>query len=371
MSQPASETRDPWDRFGWVMGVVWLVFLLFPLIEAVTADLHVGWRALAVTLILLFAAIYIHGLVRLGGPEPWERGVRWGPGYVGALAALMVAVTVLLGFEAFGMMPYVVALAMFVLPRPAAIAVFVAAIVVTAVAAATIAAPWSGTDEAGVWFLVLIVVLVGIATGAVRVLDQLGVRHLNVQADLAMTAEHERVARDVHDVLGHSLTVVTVKAELAERLVDADPDRARAELGEIQSLSRQALAEIRATVGGLRAATLDEQIVAARVALEGAGIRADLPDDPSVVDPRHRIVLGWALREAVTNVVRHSAATTCRVDVGPSWLCVSDDGRGLRDNPEGNGLRGLRERVGAAGGAVELAGATDDAGTGTTLKVRL
>ena len=353
------------------MGVVWLVFLLFPLVEAVTIDLHVGWRALAVTLVLLFAAIYIHGLVRLGGPEPWERVIRWGPGYVVALAALMGGVTVLLGFEALGMTAYVVALAMFVLPLPAAIGVFATAVVVTGAAAATIAAPWSGTEEAGVWFLVLIVVLVGIATGAVRVLDQLGGRHRRVQADLAMTAERERVTRDVHDVLGHSLTLVTVKAELAERLVDADPDRARAELGEIQSLSRQALAEIRATVGGLRAATLDEQIVVARVALEGAGIDADLPDDPSVVDPRHRIVLGWALREAVTNVVRHSAASSCRVEVGPSWLCVSDDGRGLQGRPEGNGLRGLRERVAAAGGAVELAGATADQGTGTTLNVRL
>ena len=372
MSQPATESlRDPWDRFGWVMGVVWLVFLLFPLGEAVTAELHVGWRVLAVALILVFAAVYVHGLVRLGGPEPWERVVRWGRWYVAALVMLVVATAALLRFEALGMTPYVVALAMFVLPLPAAIAVFAAAVAITAAAAATIAAPWSGTEEAGVWFLVLIVVLVGIATGAVRVLEQLGNRHRRVQADLAVTAERERVARDVHDVLGHSLTVVTVKAELAERLVDRDPGRAKAELGEIQSLSRQALAEIRATVGGLRAATLDEQIVAARVALEGAGITADLPGDPSVVDPRHRIVLGWALREAVTNVVRHSAATSCRVEVGPSWLCVSDDGRGLRDSPEGNGLRGLRERVGAAGGAVELAEATNDLATGTTLRVRL
>ena len=90
--------------------------------------------------------------------------------------------------------------------------------------------------------------------------------------ELALVAERERVARDVHDVLGHSLTVVTVKAELAERLVDLDPERAKAELAEIQTLSRQALAEIRATVGGLRAARLGDELASARTALAGAGI---------------------------------------------------------------------------------------------------
>src|SRR5690606_543184 len=126
--------------------------------------------------------------------------------------------------------------------------------------------------------------------------------------------ERERVARDVHDVLGHSLTVVSVKAELAERLVDVDPARARAELVEIQSLTREALAEIRATVSGLRVARLGDELVAARTALTGAGIEADLPENPDVVDPRHRIVVAWVLREAVTNVVRHSGATRCTVE---------------------------------------------------------
>lgn len=373
MTQPETEPpRDPWDRYGWVMGVVWLVFLWFPVSEAATAERHWVWRAVVIALILVFAIAYVHGLVRLGGPEPWAQVVRWGPWYVTLLAVLMVAVTAMLGFEALGLVSYVVALAMFVLPLPASFAVFGGAVVATAVAAATVAAPWSGTDEAGVWFLVLIVVLVGISTGSVRVLERLGDRHRELRAELALTAERERVARDVHDVLGHSLTVVTVKAELAERLVDADPERARAELGEIQSLSRQALAEIRATVGGLRVASLADQVGAARIALDGAGITADLPVDPAVVDPRHRVVLGWAVREAVTNVVRHSGASRCRVELGSSWLCVADDGGGMDGSPEGNGLRGLRERVAAAGGTVEL-GDGGGAATlgGTTVRVRL
>ena len=133
--------------------------------------------------------------------------------------------------------------------------------------------------------------------------------------DLAIVEERERVARDVHDVLGHSLTVVTVKAELAERLVDLDPERAKGELAEIQALSRQALAEIRATVGGLRVARLGDELASARTALAGAGIEAHVPDDPGAVDPRHRTVLAWVLREATTNVVRHSDADACWVEL--------------------------------------------------------
>jgi two-component system sensor histidine kinase DesK len=187
--------------------------------------------------------------------------------------------------------------------------------------------------------------------------------------ELALVEERERVARDVHDVLGHSLTVVTVKAELAERLVDLDPARAKAELAEIQALSRQALAEIRATVGGLRGARLGDELASARTALAGAGIEAHVPADPAAVDPRHRIVLAWVLREATTNVVRHSDADECWVELDTNRLTVRDDGRGIDARPEGNGIRGLRERVEAAGGALTLTTGPD--GHGTVLEVTL
>lgn len=360
--------RDPWARFGWVMGVIWLVFLAFPLYDAVTTDRPWWWRGLSVAVILGFGALYVHGIVR--PPAAAGSGLRgWGWQYVAGLAGLAIVTAALIGADALGMAPYVVALGMFVLPLAGSLAVLGAAVGATAGTAIAV-------DEPGLLFLTGIVVLVGVSTGAVRYLDELGDSHRRLTRDLTVTAERERVARDVHDVLGHSLTVVTVKAELAERLVDSDPDRARAELAEIQALSRQALTEIRATVGGLRAPMVADQVDAARVALLGAGIRAELPGDASVVDPRHRIVLGWALREAVTNVVRHSAATRCHVDLGPSWLTVADDGRGLDGRPEGNGLTGLRERVAAAGGSVELASGAGDGtgvgvGAGTTVRVSL
>ena len=154
-----------------------------------------------------------------------------------------------------------------------------------------------------------------------------------------------------------------------ERLLEADPARARAELAEIQSLTRQALAEIRATVSGLRVARLADELAAAQAALDGAGIEADLPVDPSVVDPRHRIVLAWVLREAVTNVVRHSGATRCVVELGTDRLRVCDDGRGLGRSAPGNGLRGARERVSTAGGTLTVRPGPE--GRGTLVEVQL
>src|SRR5699024_764142 len=176
-----------------------------------------------------------------------------------------------------------------------------------------------------------------------------------------------RVARDVHDVLGHSLTVITVKAELAERLIDADPEQAKSELAQIQPLSRESLAEARATVAGRRVARLENEVQRARPPLAGAGIEADLPTDITTVDPRHRIVLAWVLRELVTNVVRHSAATTCRIRLGSSWLQVIDDGVGMGAGAAGHGLRGVADRIGRG----ELTITGGDRGRGATVTVTL
>ena len=365
-AEPAeSVTEDPWERFGWIMGSIWLVFLGFPIAAIVTSDRSGALRALGVVLIAGFAAIYVHGLVRAGRIEQWSAVLGWL--YVGALSILTLAVFVLVGTEGVGMMPFVVAMAIFVLPLWAALAVFGGAIVATAVAAWTVGRPF--TADGGAWFLVLIVALVGAVCLVVRVLDQRGAEHRALTDHLAVTTERERVARDVHDVLGHSLTVITVKAELAERIVDSDPERAKAELAQIRDLTRQSLAEIRATVGGLRVARLTDQISSAHSALADAGINSELSGDPSAVDPRHRVVLAWSLREAVTNVVRHSAASTCHIELGPDFLTVDDDGQGVRERREGNGLRGLRERVGSAGGTVEVGPGAG--GQGTRLKVQL
>ena len=226
------------------------------------------------------------------------------------------------------------------------------------------------------WFFLLIYPMVGLTLILISALDQRAGRQRESQQRLTISEERERVARDVHDVLGHSLTVVTVKSELAERLVDVDPERAKAEMAEVRSISRQALAEIRATVAGLRVARLTDELAAAEQALTGAGMRLEVRGSPEEVDPRHRIVLAWAVREAVTNVVRHSGARLCQITLGQDRLSVRDDGRGVSGRREGNGIGGLRERVEQQGGSVSLGpgapGTGDGArGSGTLLEVRL
>lgn len=357
------DSQDPWERFGWVMGAIWLVFLGFPFHAALTADTALVWRGLAAAGIVAFAGVYVAGFIRLGRCEDWSVVNRIGWTHLGIMVALTLAVSTVIGLEAMGTLPFMVALAMFSLPLAAALGVGVGALAVALIL------PWSLGVLDETWFFMLIVLLVGVSTGVVRVLEQRQSEHRMHESELALVAERERVARDVHDVLGHSLTVVSVKAQLAERLLDSDPERARAELAQIQSLTREALAEIRATVAGLRVARLGDELQAARAALAAAGIEAELATDVAVVDPRHRIVAAWVLREAVTNVVRHSAARQCAVDLEEGTLRVTDDGRGPDGLIEGNGLRGVRERVAAAGGTLTIGPGPD--GRGTTVEVRL
>jgi two-component system, NarL family, sensor histidine kinase DesK len=171
-------------------------------------------------------------------------------------------------------------------------------------------------------------------------------------ARLAAENERIRIARDLHDVLGHSLTTITVKAGLARRLGSADPGRAVQQIAEVEELSRQALADVRAAVSGYRDVTLVGELARGRELLRASGIAADLPTATEVVDPANSELLGWALREGLTNVVRHAHATTCAVRLCPDGVEITDDGVGSAA-PAGNGLSGLRERVQAAGGSVD------------------
>ncbi|WP_237565614.1 sensor histidine kinase [Ornithinimicrobium cavernae] len=358
----ATSTVDPWDRFGWLMGAIWLVFLVFPVVALATSDLHPVWRVAGIGGIVAFGAVYIRGFLRVGNSDTWQQVMRTGIGHLAVMTVLALALVPLLGVGVLSHVPYIIALSMFCLPLAWALAVATLGILLC------VAAPLLDGSFGENWFFTLIVALVAISTGLVRVLEQRGGLARAAAAELALAAERDRVARDVHDVLGHSLTVVTVKAELAQRLIESDPDRARDELDQIQSLSRAALAEIRATVAGLRVASLADEVAAAEAALSGAGIRAELPDNLGAVDPRHRVLLAWALREAVTNVVRHSGATLCTVELESGRLRVIDNGRGTTGRKEGNGLRGIRERVAAADGTLTL---TPGPSGGTVLEVSL
>jgi two-component system sensor histidine kinase DesK len=168
-------------------------------------------------------------------------------------------------------------------------------------------------------------------------------------ARLAIQEERNRMARDVHDILGHSLTVITVKAELAARLLEVSPERARTEVADLERLARDALADVRQAVAGFRDMSLPAELARARASLATAGIEADLPTATDAVPSDLRELCAWALREGVTNVIRHSGATACTVTLTDRGITVSDDGGGAGSGVPGTGLVGLQERASAVG----------------------
>jgi two-component system sensor histidine kinase DesK len=194
-------------------------------------------------------------------------------------------------------------------------------------------------------------------------------------ANVAVAAERERFARDLHDLLGHSLSVIAIKAELAGRLLPDAPDRAAGEVADLETVARQALGEVRDAVSGYRQPTLAGELEGARVALSAAGIEVSFRGDPVSLDPAVEAVLAWTVREGATNVIRHSGARHCSVTVradGPdAGVEVVDDGTGAglfggsdgdRDGGGGmggggNGLAGLRERAASLRGRIEAGAA--------------
>lgn len=174
-------------------------------------------------------------------------------------------------------------------------------------------------------------------------------------ATLSVAAERARVARDLHDVLGHSLTTITVKTGLARRVLESGADRARAvaEIRDAERLSRDTLDEIRATVSGYRRASLTAELAGARSALRGAGIGARLPLSADDVRADLREPFAHVLREGVTNVIRHSGATVCEVRMTPTSIEVRDDGPADAPPQPGTGLTGLTERLAVVGARIE------------------
>ncbi len=346
---------SPWERWAWVFAGVWLVFLVYPVIETFQATDSVVVTTLGLAFIAAFAAVYLAGYGWLAH-RPWL--------VFGLLVALALATATIIGIEAIGLTPYLGVYSALMLPSPWWPRTTLA------VALLPLLSLVAGDGFPVFFFLMVWPIIIGMVL--LRLFTEGEHRADESRAMLALVAERERVARDVHDVLGHSLTAMSIKAELAARLIDVDPERARAELESIQETARQALAEVRATVGGLRAGNLEAELAAAPQVLADAGIETRVLGSVADTDPRHRTLLAWVLREAVTNVVRHARASCVVVELGPRGITVTDDGTGLAGpaggtTPEGNGLRGMRERVSDAGGTLELL----DAHPGTRVQVVL
>jgi two-component system sensor histidine kinase DesK len=187
---------------------------------------------------------------------------------------------------------------------------------------------------------------------------------------LAALAERERIARDLHDVLGHTLSVIVLKAELAGRLIERDPERAAQEMADVENTARTALSEVREAIGGYRSRGLPDELESARRALSAAGVALACESPLPVLSAAQETVVCLAVREAVTNIVRHAHATHCRMrfaTTGDNYcsLVIEDDGTHLL-LMEGNGLRGMRERVEEMGGRFAI-----DNKMGTRLLIEL
>jgi two-component system sensor histidine kinase DesK len=355
---PSDDVARPPGRFGWLFAAVWLYFLYQPLGTAWTSSAALPWRVVGVAALLLFAAGFIWFFVRLRSRRGFARPPAASVWPVLAAWLLLLALTTpAAGEDAVAGLIYVGVAAVMALPRREGLSV-VGGLAVLVLVLPLVVPGWRQLGD----FLPSLLLGCFAAFGIGQVIERNAqlARAREQLVDLAVTRERERMGRDVHDIHGHSLTVITVKAELAGRLLEtlpADPavDRVRAEVTDVERLAREALADVRATVSGTREVSLTGELAAARSALAAAGIRVDLPGAVDVVPARHRELFAWALREGVTNVVRHSGASWCGVQLTARHVEVRDDGRGPGERQGGgNGLAGLRARAAKSGAVVEV-----------------
>lgn len=171
------------------------------------------------------------------------------------------------------------------------------------------------------------------------------------KARLAVSEERLRFARDLHDLLGHSLSVISLKSELAAKLAAKDAGRAAGEMAQVRELAGEALVEVQAAVEGYRTLDLDEELAGVRAALEAAGARCTIEVSAGDLSPGARALLAWAVREGATNILKHSTATRCAITIDHGVLEMRNNGVHRHAGESGSGLRGLAERMTTAGGS--------------------
>jgi two-component system sensor histidine kinase DesK len=327
---------------------LWLVYLA-QTATGVHTHAHGFAAVLGYTILPVFALLY---LVSLSVGWRCRAAQFWGL-YV-SMVVLWAVETVFAHEDAFVMLVFLTALAMGRIRRYAV--PIVAGYTLAATFGPTLVPSW----HAGAQYTWLVTLpLVALAMWGFFGIIETNVALAAARAEVArLAAENERtrIARDLHDLLGHSLTAITVKAGLARRLAEhGEPDRAATEISEVERLARRTLADVRAAVAGHREITLAGELATAREVLRAAGILAELPGSVDIVDPALSELFGWVVREGITNVVRHSRATHCTVTLGPGSVEIVDDGPGSGTSDAGTGLVGLRERVAACGGTVDVA----------------
>jgi two-component system, NarL family, sensor histidine kinase DesK len=334
--------------------LIWLAFILFPAINAFAKRQTSLHHALTIAGAVAFVAVYI-AIVLLWRQRSADRLL---PALFIGLVAIASALTLSDGGSWGFLFTYCAAAAGLISSRFGLIGV------VSCAALAGVTSAIGGANggqvigwvasSAGIGLLILVMRDLRVRN------DQLRAARAEL-AELAVAEERERFARDLHDLLGHSLSVIALKAELAGRLLPERPEEAAHEVAELEDVARSALTEVRDAVSGYRQPTLDGELAGARAALSAAGIATDVVRAPTDLDPSVESVLAWTVREGATNVIRHSGAKHCRVTissgVGDAEVEVVDDGGGrdLNGNGggDGHGLEGLAERARMLNGHVE------------------
>lgn len=365
----SSATGSPWKLKPWGTilkdkdhgwsPLLWVVYLGFFFIHPVMA--HPGLRIWLLDLIgaAVFLALYI-GLFALENPNDWV--------HIGGMVVLGLLFQPING-GACTFFIFACAMLPFCVPkqRLAWIGLF------TICAIAAVQGLLLHIDRWAMFYSALFPLIIGAGNTFFAERNRMNrkLRKANEEIEhLAKVAERERIARDLHDVLGHTLSVITLKSELAGKLIERDPERAGKEIREVEQISRQALSDVRDAIRGYRSKGLVAELAQAKSILETAGLTVQCDAATSMKLPAvQESVLSLAVREAVTNVVRHAKAQSCRLRLeqqnGSCKLEIADDGQGF-STMEGNGLRGMRERVEMLGGTLERRNSS-----GTTLMITL
>ena len=347
---------------------VWLISFGFVLVEllrrAFTPGDGRGEAILGVAAIAVFILVYLAAFVV---PRPVRAWPAWANTILTwlVLAACVAVLTRILGVHALLYSPFLVAAWLF--PHRLRVGLIGAGVTVAAVLAAGLLF-FPGDPALPVVLgnlAVVLVVLVGMRLAIGRDDRVMEMRH-----ELDLAGQRERLGRDLHDILGHSLTTINVKTQLVHRLIDTDPARAKQEAAEVIALSRTALAEARAAVAELAAPELGGQLSLSMGALRDAGMAVEAPPPGAVteVPERRRALAAWIVREAVTNVLRHAGARRVRISLDAHHVAVLDDGAGLPASvAAGVGPRTLAERAAAEGARLEVGPGLGGAGTGVAV----
>jgi two-component system, NarL family, sensor histidine kinase DesK len=366
---PARDRANPHEPLGRARALglmVWALFIVVPIIDAITNTGSGTEHILAIAGAVAFSGVYVWLVMT------WFEEKAVGRSLALAGVMLVLACVLTLGDRSSWGFLFTYCAACIGLVVPSDLGMPAVIVCAGAAFGATVIAG-GGSGSGGGY--AASAVGIGLLLVLMRDLRMRNHELMEARAELALsavTAERERFARDLHDLLGHSLSVIAIKAELAGRLMKLDPERAATEVADVEGVARESLREVRQAVSGYRQPTLEKELEGARVALSAAGIEAEFERAPVTLDPEVEAVLAWAVREGATNVIRHSGARRCfvtvRAGLADAAVEVVDDGegpaflRGAVVEHTGHGITGLTERAERLRGRIEAGGLPEGRG---------